>query len=267
VIGMSDLWAQIGRTWDLFKPPMRPHADVVGVLKQELNTDAADMALLGVTPEFARLGKSMVAIDANPHMIGALWIGDDADRRSVAGNWLDLPLPDNSLDAVVGDGCLSAVTTEAQRLKCLEEIARVLRPGGQAGIRLFGKPKRVELLDTIKADALAGRIGALAELVLRIALSLPTTAPDYGLKMSGVWDAIGDMFGDREELMAAGGWQPEAFGFINLYKDSDTICCWLNEDIHVAEASRYFADVRLVASGNYPVAERCPILLLGSPRQ
>ena len=82
---MSDLWAQIGRTWDLFKPPMRPHADVVGVLRRELDTDAADLALLGVTPEFARLGRSLVAVDANPHMIGALWIGDNASRKAVAG--------------------------------------------------------------------------------------------------------------------------------------------------------------------------------------
>ena len=264
---MSDLWAQIGRTWDLFKPPMRPHADVVGVLRRELDTDAADLALLGVTPEFARLGRSLVAVDANPHMIGALWIGDDASRKAVAGNWLDLPLPDKSLDAIVGDGCLSAVTTEAQRLKCLEEMARVLRPGGRAGIRLFARPKSAEPLEAIKADALSGRVKALAEIVLRIALSLPAAAPDYGLKMSAVWDAIVDMFGDRTALMAAGGWQPDDFGFINLYKDSDTICCWLGEDLHVAEASRYFEDVRLVASGDYPVAERCPVLVVRSPRK
>jgi hypothetical protein len=96
---------------------------------------------------------------------------------------------------------------------------------------------------------------------------LPAAAPDYGLKMSAVLDAIDEMFGDRTELMAAGGWQPGAFGFIDLYKGSDTICCWLNEDIHVAEASRYFADVRLVASGSYPVAERCPVLVVRSPRR
>jgi SAM-dependent methyltransferase len=264
---MSDLWANLFRTWDLIKAPLRPHPDVVDVLKRELDTDRAEMALLGVTPELARLGKSLIAIDANPHMIAALWIGDDATRKAVVGNWLDLPLPDKGLDAIVGDGCLSAVTSEAQRLQCLKEMARVLRPGGCAGIRLFARPTKTEPLDAIKADALAGRIKALAEIVLRIALSLPVAAPDYGLKMSAVLDAINELFGDRRELMAAGGWQPDAFSFIDLYKGSDTICCWLNEDIHVAEASRYFADVRLVPSGNYPVADRCPILFLGSPRQ
>ena len=39
------------------------------------------------------------------------------------------------------------------------------------------------------------------------------------------------------------------------------------EDLHVAEASRYFEDVRLVASGDYPVAERCPVLVVRSPRK
>jgi len=264
---MSDLWANLFRTWDLIKAPLRPPLGVADVLKRELGTDGAEIALLGVTPELARLGKSLVAVDANPHMIGALWIGDDANRKAVVGNWLDLPLPDKSLDVIVGDGCLSAVISEAQRLRCLEEMARVLRPGGRAGIRLFARPKQTEPLAAIKADALAGRIKALAEIVLRTALSLPAAAPDFGLKMSAVLDAINEMFGDRTELMAAGGWQPNAFAFIDLYKGSDTICCWLNEDIHVAEASRYFDDVRLVASGDYPVAERCPILVVRSPRQ
>lgn len=263
---MSDLWANLFRMWDLIKAPLRPHPDVVEAMKLALRTDGADMALFGVTPEFARLGKSLVAIDANPHMIGALWIGDEADRRAIVGNWLELPLPDSSIDTIVGDGCLSAVVSEAQRLKCLQEMARVLKPGGRAGIRLFARPKQTELLDAIKADALAGRMKAIAEIVLRTALSLPVSAPDHGLRMSAVLDAIDDMFGDRKELMAATGWQPGAFAFIDLYRGSDTICCWLNEDIHVAEASRYFADVRLVKSGNYPVAERCPILVVGSPR-
>ncbi len=263
---MSDLWANLFRTWDLIGPPLRPHPDVAAVMKRELRTDDAEVALFGVTPEFARLGKSLIAVDANPNMIGALWIGDDASRKAVVGNWLDLPLPDKSIDAIVGDGCLSAVISEAQRLKCLEEMARVLKPGGRAGIRLFARPKETEPLAAIKADALAGRVKALAEIVLRTALSLPVAAPDYGLKMSAVLDGIIEMFGDRAELMAAGGWQPGAFAFIDLYKGSDTICCWLNEDIHVAEARRYFDDVRLVASGGYPVAGRCPVLVLSSPR-
>lgn len=264
---MSDLWANLFRTWDLIGPPLRPYPDVVAVLKRELAMDSADTALLGVTPELARLGKTLVAIDAAPHMIGALWIGDDSTRKAVVGNWLDLPLTDGSVDVIVGDGCLSAVISEAQRLRCLQEMARVLRPGGRAGIRLFARPKKTEALDAIRGDALAGKIKALAEIVLRTALSLPVAAPDYGLKMSAVLDAIDGMFGDRTALMAAGGWQPGAFAFIDLYKGSDTICCWLNEDIHVTEASRYFADVRLVASGNYPVAERCPILVVSSPRK
>ncbi|RUU58164.1 class I SAM-dependent methyltransferase [Mesorhizobium sp. M2C.T.Ca.TU.009.01.2.1] len=263
---MSDLWANLFRTWDLIGAPLRPHSDVVAVMKRELRTEDAEMALFGVTPEFARLGKSLTAIDSNPNMIGALWIGDEATRRAVVGNWLDLPLADRSVDAIIGDGCLSAVISETQRLRCLEEMARILKPGGRAAIRLFARPSKTEPLGAIKADALAGKVKALAEIVLRTALSLPVAAPDYGLKMSAVLDGINEMFGDRAELMAAGGWQPGAFAFIDLYKGSDTICCWLNEDIHVAEASRYFNDVRLVASGGYPVAERCSILVVSSPR-
>ena len=214
---MSDLWASLFRTWDLIMSPLRPHPDVVAIIRRELGTDAADVALLGVTPELARLGKSLVAIDANPNMIGALWIGDDAARKVMIGNWLDLPLADNSIDVIVGDGCL-AVGSETERLGCLAEMARILRPGGRAGIRLFARPREIEPLEAVRADALAGRIKTLAEIVLRPALSLPAIAPDYGLKMAAILDAINDMFGDRTELMAATGWRPNAFGFIDLYK-------------------------------------------------
>ena len=139
---MSDLWANLFRTWDLIKAPLRPHPDVVEVMKRELRTDSAEVALFGVTPEFARFGKSLVAIDANPHMIGALWIGDDASRKVVNGNWLDLPLPDKNIDAIVGDGCLSSVTTEAQRLHCLAEMARVLDAPASGCSRGQKRPSR-----------------------------------------------------------------------------------------------------------------------------
>jgi hypothetical protein len=35
----------------------------------------------------------------------------------------------------------------------------------------------------------------------------------------------------------------------------------------VDEASGWFGDVRVVPSGSYPLAERCPLLVLGSPRR
>jgi SAM-dependent methyltransferase len=244
---------------------MRPHADAVDVLRRELRTDAADMLLLGVTPEYAKLGKTMVAVDAGAHMIGALWIGDSETRKALLGNWLDLPLPDRSVDAVVGDGCLSAVVNKEQRLKVLEETARVLRPGGRAGMRLFVRQDAPESFDAIKADVEAGNVTQLTELVLRIAVALPAGPPDYGRKMNDVLDVINGMYPERADLLAVTGWKPEAFGFIDLYKGSETVCTWPSTEATVEEARRHFGDVRVVPSGNYRFAELCPIMLLAEP--
>ena len=264
---MSDMWAKISETWDILKPPLRPHPEVVRAFEREIDTNDTDIVLLGVTPEFARWGKTMIAVDLMPNMIGALWIGDDATRRAVVGNWADLPLEDNSCDAVVGDGCLGVLPNRAVRLDVLGQIARVLRPDGRAAIRLFTRSETPETLAAIKEDALAGRIKAIAELVLRVSLVLAPPDCDGTLKMSAVLDAINEMFPDRDALLAAAGWQPNVFSLIETYKNSDTVCTWADGDTIAEEASRHFGEVQLVSSGDYPVAQSCPLLILSKPLQ
>ena len=246
---------------------MRPHPDVVEVLKRELDIENADMLLLGVTPELARLGRTMIAVDAGPHMIGALWIGDTPTRKAVVGNWLDLPIPDDSIDVVVGDGCLCVVTGAAQRLRVIEEVARVLRPGGRAGIKLFARPDTPESFEDIKSDVMAGNVKELTELVLRVGLWLPAEPPDYARKFNDVLDTINEMFPDRKSLVALTGWNPEVFRFIDLYEGSDTVGTWPGEARSIEEASRYFGDVRLVPSGAYRASDRCPIMVLRDPKR
>ncbi|WP_161634561.1 class I SAM-dependent methyltransferase [Mesorhizobium loti] len=224
------------------------------------------MLLLGVTPEFARIGKTMTAVDAGAHMIGALWIGDSDDRRAVVGNWLSLPLANRSIDAAVGDGCLAAVTGSQARLGVLREIARVLKPNGRAAIRLFARPEKSEDIGDIDADVRAGRVSEISELILRIALWLPAEAPDYARKMNDVLDKIDEMYPDREKLLAVTGWEPDVFNLIELYRGAQTVCTWPPEQDSIDEASTFFKDVKLVSSGNYRCSERCPLLVLAGVR-
>ena len=262
---MSDLWTIISRTWDVLSPPLRPHQDVVRSIEREIDTANSDMLLLGVTPEFARWGKDMTAVDAMPNMIGALWIGDDETRRAVVGDWTALPLEDNSCDAAVGDGSLSALPNHAVRDKVLGEVARVLRPGGRAVIRLFSRRDVTEPLETIRSDVMAGRMPTVSDLVMRLAYALVPHDRDATLKMSVILEAIDAMFPDRDELLAATGWDRNVFSLIETYRGSETVCTWLDEKNALEEAARHFGEVKLASSGGYSQAECCPLLVVAKP--
>ena len=127
----------------------------------------------------------------------------------VEADALRLPLPDASLDLVTA---AFGFRNLADYDSGLREIARVLRPGGEAGILDFGEPR--------------GFIGAAYRLYFRRVL------PKIGTLISGVkgpyqylpasverFPAPGEML---ERMRAAGfreaSWTPYTFGIAGLYR-------------------------------------------------
>ncbi|WP_245478642.1 class I SAM-dependent methyltransferase, partial [Mesorhizobium sp. M7A.F.Ca.US.014.04.1.1] len=165
---MTNHWDDYHRHWKLLEAPLRPTAETVAIFDRELDLGNADVLLLGVTPELAVLGKSMLAVDQSAAMISGVWAGDDGSRRAIAGNWLNLPVDRASIDAVIGDGCLSAVASQAARSSLFGEVARVLKPGRRAAIRVFARPETADDLCGIEALVLAGGIENFHALKWRI---------------------------------------------------------------------------------------------------
>ncbi len=88
--------------------------------------------------EFIKRGVRVTAIDLTPNAVEFCKrhfevVGADADEVRV-GNALDLPFPDRSFDAVWSNGVLHA-TGDTQ--KSIDEVWRVLKPGGRAIISHF----------------------------------------------------------------------------------------------------------------------------------
>jgi SAM-dependent methyltransferase len=264
---MNDLWARVGKVWASYKQPLRPGSAVAEQMRALLHADDADLVLLGCTPEYSRLGRTMTAVDVAPPMIAVVWPGDTDTHRARLGNWLEMPMEDKSVDAVVGDGVLAVVGVQASRLGLLSEIARVLRPGGRAAVRLFALPQGGDSVDAIVADGLAGRISTTSELAMRLFYAIPRAAPDYLLTYRDVFDVFESRFPDRQPLMDACGFVAADFTFIDLYENSETVSSWYPAPLAVEEASRYFDEVRLVPTAGYPQAERCPILYMAKPKQ
>jgi SAM-dependent methyltransferase len=264
---MTNHWDNYHRHWRLLDAPLRPTPETVGIFEREVSLANADVLLLGVTPELAVLGRSMLAIDQSAAMISGVWAGDNASRSAMAGNWLDLPVAGASTEAVIGDGCLSAVASKAARNRLHGEIARVLRPGGRAAIRVFAAPETTEDLASIEAQVLAGAIENFHALKWRIAMACTTGGPDFAIQVRMIRDTFDGLFPDREALAARTGWSIASINTIDVYAGSDVSYSFATLAVLVDEASGWFGDVRVVPSGSYPLAERCPLLVLGSPRR
>jgi SAM-dependent methyltransferase len=264
---MTNHWDDYHRHWMLLDAPLRPTPETVGIIERELDLDEADVLLLGVTPELAGLGKTMLAVDGSAAMVSGVWPGDSACRRAMTGNWLDLPLSCASVGAVIGDGCLTVLDSARARRALLGEVARVLKPGRRAVIRVFAGPETFEDLQDIKAQALDGGIENFHALKWRIAMACTTSDSDRAINVQVIRDAFDKTFPDRAALAARTGWSMASIGTIDVYEGSQTTYCFATLAMLVDEASGWFDEVRVVPSGSYPLAERCPLLVLGSPRR
>ncbi|WP_246681073.1 class I SAM-dependent methyltransferase [Mesorhizobium sp. B2-3-15] len=263
---MTNHWDSYHRHWKLLDAPLRPTPETVGLFERELDLGNADVLLLGVTPELAVLGRSMLAIDQSAAMISGVWAGDNISRRAMAGNWLDLPVERECFDAVIGDGCLSAVDTKAARGSLFGEIARVLKPGRHAAIRVFARPETADDLRGIEALVLAGGIENFHALKWRIAMACTTGDCDSSVDVQAIRAAFDKLFPDREALAACTGWSMASINTIDVYAGSETRYSFATLAMLVDEARGWFDQVRVVPSGSYPLAERCPLLVLGSAK-
>ena len=264
---MTNHWERYHRHWRRLASPLRPDAQTVKTFETVLRVRGETVLLLGVTPELTALSRRMIAVEGSAAMIAGLWPGDDGTRRAVVGDWQALPIGEASVGRAVGDGCLTVVGSRAARLAVIGEIARVLHPDGLAAVRLFAGPELHEQLDSIREDALAGAIGNFHALKWRVAMACATPDADRLVAVRTILETIDRMFPDRDALSASTGWDRDSIDTVDVYRGSDVVYTFASEAMLVEEASLWFDDVSLVPTGDYPLAERCPLLVLRSPRR
>ncbi|MDX8452766.1 methyltransferase domain-containing protein [Mesorhizobium sp. VK9D] len=264
---MTEHWNAIRKHWQLLGSPLRPPAEVVETYENELDLSQSRVVLLGVTPELAGLGATMTAVDESADMIAGIWPGDTDTRKAVRGDWFDLPFPGASVDALIGDGCLSVIGGADARRALFSAIARVLTADGRAGIRLYASPETRDDPKDVRALALSGGVSTFHELKWRVAMTATGGAPDYIIPVTGILEQFDALFPDRDELSARTGWETPVIGTIDVYRNSSAIYSFAPAAAIVEEAEAYFGDVGIVSTGMYGLAERCPLLTLRSPRR
>lgn len=263
---MTSHWNAIRQHWYLLGPPLRPPAEAVEAYRRSLGT-CDDIVMLGVTPELALLGRKLRAIDQTPEMIAGIWPGDSELRRAAVGEWLHLPMDCDSVTAVIGDGCLSALGSSRERRRLLFEVARVLKRGGRAVIRTFASPEGPEDLAVVRNRAMAGTAGTFHALKWRIVMAGAADNADRAIPVAMILEAFDQMFPDRNALASVTGWPLSVIGTIDVYAHSPVVYSFATVAMLIAEAAEQFDDVEVAPSGDYPFSEHCPLLVLKRPRK
>lgn len=256
-------WRDYAAHWDKLSPPLRPHADDIQLYVHELGPEA-DTLLLGVTPEIAKLDLRGVAVDRNAQMIERVWPGP-VNWRVTQGEWLRLPLPDDSVQQVVGDGALTMLRFPTEYPLLLTELRRVLKPGGKIVLRLFAAPEQSESVDNIRQALISGQIHSFHALKWRLAMAL---AQERGgnVQVTELLEAFNQAFADREGLIARTGWPAQVFDTVDVYKNSVAMLSFPKlSEVHALLAA-HAVGIRY-QRGTYELAERCPIVVLESLRK
>jgi SAM-dependent methyltransferase len=255
-----DGWEQYVRRWAGQLPPLRPHPHSTAAIAKLLKGQASPTLLLGVTPELASIGGQTIAVDWAESAIRDIWPGDTAGRRALLGDWRSLPLDDLSIGSVAGDGSLNAVRWPEDANQVIGEIDRVLVDGGIVVLRAFVAPDQRETLRAITEDIRSNREPSFGAAKWRIAMAL--TDAEGNVPVADVHAVFQDHFPDRERLAQETGWSAATIAEIDAYRGSAMRLAFPTRAMFERAAAPRF-QTRWLAVGSYPLAARCPLLILG----
>lgn len=255
-------WEDMARKWARVKPPLRPNAEVAAAVKAELAALDGATLLLGVTPELATIAAPLIGVDRNPGMIACAWPGNAPGRHAVQGDWLAMPVAGNSVANAIGDGSFNTLAYPDGYVRLFDQLARVLKPGGRVVVRNFTTPEAGDALAAVREAVLARRIVSLHAFKWHLAMAVVAQAGSPDIRVTRIRDAFHEIFPDQTALMAATGWTADEIDTIEVYKDSVVSFSFptLSQFRQVIPAG--FGRLRVLPSGSYEMAERCPILVL-----
>ena len=255
-------WADYHRLWNRLKPPQRPHPEAVAAFGLQVGKQARRILLLGVTPELAPLGASLVAVDRNRAMIGAIWPGDRADRWAIQADWLALPFARSSFTAAIGDGSFNNLLYPAQYRQLFAELVASVRPGGRLAMRVFTSPERAESLAELREAALSGRAGSFHAFKWRLASAIIGEGGDPNIPVERILDGFEALFPDRGALARAAAWAVDDIATIDSYRGSADVYSFPTVAQFRATLHPATAQFRVESSGSYELAERCPLVIV-----
>lgn len=263
-----DHWDRHARNWHLVGAPLRPsEIDVQTFERIASNAPRAgvelEAVLLGATQELVTMRwperTRLQVIERNPAMLARLTssIGVIPAPDVVVqqfGDWRSMSaFAQGSQDLVLGDGCFTTLSFDEYD-RVLDEIHRVLRPGGLFGHRFFLQPDPPELpFDVVQSWPVTPMMFHAQK--LRLLMSLQKRFAE-GVSVHAAWELweehLADELTEHTEDLAK---------TIEAYRDSKARYTFptpgeLNEKLK----SRFKVELVSTPHG-YWLSERCPIVM------
>ena len=257
---MKAHWSAFSELYAHLAPPLCPTPNDVASLRDAIASCDDDVLLLGMTPALADLGRDLTAVDMSWRMVNEVWPGDGGNRRALVSDWLALPFADATFSAVIGDGAPNSVARDLPAL--MSEVRRVLRPGGVAAFRLFCAPQKAETLCMIRQHVFDGWDGNFHALKWRLAMALAANSNEASVPVANILQAFDTLFPDRVALMRATGWTESEIATIDFYNGARHSMGFPTLGMISDLARGFFGKCVEVPAFGYPLAERCPILVL-----
>lgn len=250
--------------WRTSQPPLRLHPDVPAAVAGLIAPGDEPVLLLGVTPELAAIARRVIAVDWDQTMIDRVWPGDGETKHAVLGDWRSMELPAGSMAAAMGDGCFTMLAYPGDARLLIEQVGRVLRPGGRAVIRCFATPEEGERVADVRDAAFAGGIGFHA-FKLRFNQAVTLESGRMSITSDDLYRRFQTLFPDRDALSRATGWSLDQIAEMDAYRGAASLHSYPSRSKLLEIGPRTMRGAFFAASGTYPLAERCPLFVLDFP--
>jgi hypothetical protein len=167
-----------------------------------------------------------------------------------------------SFSACVGDGRFNVIKFPDEHAMLCSQLARVLRRGAKVVCRAYLCPDGGDTVAAACEDAACGRIGNFHAFKLRLGIAMACEAGEPSVPVVSILETFNRAFADRVQLVQRTGWQREQIDTIDFYAGSSAAYSFPTRRGLLNAVSAAFADARLVASGGYELADRCPLLVM-----
>jgi SAM-dependent methyltransferase len=270
--GAQTYWDDLARSYWMLESPLRPTGEELLSTQQVAMRHAAlrpagpfRALLLGVTPDLARMqwpeNTKLFAVDHSFPMVKVVWPGNIPEvRHAICGDWLAMPLADSSCNLAIGDGSMNCVRYPDGFRKVAASVARALRPDGLLVLRCYAQLEQKEDPDRVLASLSKGDMPSFHYFKFRLLMALQEDARE-GVAVADVYRCWVRSGIDPARLAASRGWDPATIRTLDLYRDSSTVHTFPTLAECRSVLREYFDEVSC-SYASFPLAERCPMLVL-----
>ena len=259
---MSQPWAEFHRRFPLLRSPQLVTPEIAANIAAALGGRDERVLLLGVTPALAGIGDALTAVDRSPNMIAHVWPGDDERRQVVEADWRSMEPDGSPFSAVIGDGSFNCLAWPDDYATLFARLGTLLDRPARFVVRFFVTPDVCEGIDALAAATLAGAVESVHALKWRLGMAACAEAGRANIPVVEIRALFDRLFSDREALARRTGWTMEAIAMIDFYRDSPDVISFPTMAQIAATVPAGFSAPLPIASGDYDLAERCPLVTM-----